>query len=333
MYLITLPALLIATACAPTIDFDLDLEPGPVVGERGAVTFSLVDGCPDSDPFFGCPKTLPGFAVGSQARFIIGSVTGDTGDEQRLRNAKPRSLDREIASASRDADGLLYIDSFAEGDTTIEIIEDGETLDTINVYVDRIMRLDAGDSATPPYHLVGTVFPAEVNAYGSSGQRVFAHGAIAARAINGLALDAEHFDYFTGSESFAVTSNTPGYGELDVWTDTVSSSVRFEMVTRDEITEVTIEELFPTPDANKVTLIASARIDGRLVAGGPACDWRVVTGGGPGVVLSPKVGDAFTTSLFVLYTSAIVFGSGATVVECRANDRVVVQHTIQFAQT
>ena len=325
------PLVLFATACGPSIDVDLDLDPGPVIGERGNVTFNFVDGCPGADVLFGCPETLPNFAIGSQARFVIGSVTGNADDEARLRRAKARTADRAVMGASRDADGLLFLDSFGAGATTIQIVQDGEVLDTIRVEVAPIVRLDAGDSAMPALHLVGTTFPAAVTAYGPANQQLYAHGAIATRTVDGLALDPDRSGYFTTSEQFAVTGDTPGYAKLEVWTDTVYDSTQFQIVTRDDITEVTITEITPTAGTSKIHLAAGAKIDGRMVNGGPLCDWRVVSGGGPGVALSSAVGDAFTTSLFVLYDSAIVFGSGDTVVECRANDRVVAQHTIQFA--
>jgi hypothetical protein len=102
-------------------------------------------------------------------------------------------------------------------------------------------------------------------------------------------------------------------------------------ITREEITEVSIAEIAPTPNANKVRLVAGAKMNELGVDGGPACDWRIVTGGGIGAALSSSVGDPFAGTLFVFDDAAIAFGSGDMMVECRANDRVVAQHTIHFA--
>jgi hypothetical protein len=144
------PAVLFTAACSPTIDFDLDFGVGPVVGERGNLTFTYVDGCATGDAFFGCRAELSPFAEGSQVRFSLGSLNGAPHERARIALAKARSLDSTITSASRDADGILYLDSVGEGDTTIEIVDDGDTLDTLTVHVEPIVRLTTLDEQPAP---------------------------------------------------------------------------------------------------------------------------------------------------------------------------------------
>src|SRR4051794_5651967 len=58
----TLLIMVVVAGCGPSFDIDFDIAAGPVVGDRRFATFSFVDGCPGSDPLFGCPQQLPSFA-------------------------------------------------------------------------------------------------------------------------------------------------------------------------------------------------------------------------------------------------------------------------------
>src|SRR5262245_36745550 len=92
--------LLAGCAADMDLDLDVDLGPGPIAGERGAITLSFVDGCPGSQPLWGCPKEMPLFAVGATARFVVGSVSGTADDERRLARAQANSLHRGVVWAS-----------------------------------------------------------------------------------------------------------------------------------------------------------------------------------------------------------------------------------------
>jgi len=315
-------------ACDSGFELDLDLGGGPAVGQRGAVTFSMIDGCPGEDFLFGCRDTLPPFAMQSHARFIIGSTTGEVEDERRIARAWARSLDRRVATVTRDDDGLLLMHSLLPGAATIEIVEDNEVIDLIEVKVESIKSLEINPLESNKM-LAGAPFPMNVTAIGGSRAPLFGRGAIVANLGAGLAVDPDITTYFAASEQFALRSDTPGEVRVDVWSDTARTGTTYEIVTRDQITEVDIEPVFPTE--NKATFAAVAKIDGAVVHGGPTCDWRIVSSG-PDVTISPYVGNAFSVSWFTLDTAAVLYGKGEVVVECRANDRVVAQETIVFAQ-
>ncbi|HUQ53468.1 MAG TPA: hypothetical protein VM692_14675, partial [Gammaproteobacteria bacterium] len=115
---------LVVAACDPIdfeFDLDLDFGGGPITGEHGAATFSLVDGCPDGNFLFGCPKTMPAFAVGARARMVIGSVSGDADHEQQLATAQFVVSDPSVLAFGRDADGFVVMQALGEGTAMIEI--------------------------------------------------------------------------------------------------------------------------------------------------------------------------------------------------------------------
>ena len=323
-------SLVLVAACdpGPDLDLDIDLGPGPIAGERGAVTFSFVDGCTGSQPLWGCPKIMPTLAVGSQMRLVAGSVSGEAADERRLARAKATSLDQGVASASRDEGGLLVIDAIAPGVTTVELVDDGEVIDELSIHIEPIARLQTDTSSPAPTVLVGSRFAAPVDAFGPSGSRLYAHGAIGAQTFDGLELDTEATGFFTASDQFVVRSNTPGDVRIEFFVERASAESSFRIATRAEITEISVSDLFADPTSNKGRLEATPKIDGVAVRGGPACDWQVVSGN---AVLTSAVGDNINNPLFVIYDSAIVYGNGEVVVECRANERVVAQHTLQLA--
>jgi len=94
---------------------------------------ALCDGCSGAQPLWGCPKEVPRLAVGSQARFVIGSVSGTADDEHRLGRAEANSLNRSVVSANRDEAGLLVLDAIAPGATTVELVDNGEVIDTVKI--------------------------------------------------------------------------------------------------------------------------------------------------------------------------------------------------------
>jgi hypothetical protein len=313
--------------CDSGFEFDFDLGTGPVVGQRGAVTFAMVDGCPGEDFLFGCRDTLPPFAMQSHPRFILGSITGDIDDERRVARAWARSLDPRVATVTRDADGLLLMHSHGPGAATIEIVEDGEVMDLIEVKVESMKSLEISPLESNKM-LAGAPFPVNVRAIGPSRTPLYGRGAIVANPGAGLTIDPDITTYFSASDQFALRSDTPGEVRVDIWSDTARTGTTYEIVTREQITEVDIEPIFPTD--NKATLAAVAKINGAAVHGGPTCDWRIVSSGSD-VTISPYVGNAFAVSWFTLDTAAVVYGAGEVVVECRVNKRLAAQETIVFA--
>jgi hypothetical protein len=350
-------ALLLAVmaACDPMGDFEFDidlsgLEPGPIHGEYDAVTFSLVDGCPNGNFLFGCPKTMPRFAVGSRARFVIGSVSGDPADDRRLASAQFVVSHPEVAAMGRDAEGFVVLESLAEGNALVEIDdEDGELIDMIHVNVEHIVSLK-GDSATTI--LGGARVGASVAATGTSGGLLFARGAVVATLTGGLVLDEDSSVFFTGSDELAIrsidlspipplgetetppTSATiaargPGAGHITWTAGAVTATVDYTIVSRADITSAKVSELWHEPDAHKQWLHADSKVGETYVRGGPACDWRIVSGGGDGAAIASGVGDD-THSELAFFDSALVYGAGAMTVECRVNDQVSGQYTVQL---
>jgi hypothetical protein len=317
--------------CGNGFEFDFDLGVGPVMGEMGNVTFVATDGCPDSDDLFGCKDELPHFAIGAHARFVIGSTTGDAEDEDVVELARPRSQDPKIVEVGRGADGLVLVDAIAPGMARVDLYSDGDLLDTIVFIVEDVQVLDVLPHQSA--QMVGAAFPVSVTAYGESrGRALYARGALHATALDGLVLEDGVIDYFSESEQFAVRGDKPGVGRIRVEVGGLADETTIRTIDRSEITELLIGELFATNEPkNKVKLAATAKVDTLHVDGGPLCDWKIVSGGGPGAALSSRVGDPFTDSLFTVDDGALAFGSGEMVVECRANDQVVGQHTIQFA--
>ena len=326
-----LVCLLGVAACHPSIDFDLDLDPGPIDGEKGFATFSFVDGCPGADPLFGCRKQLPGFAMGSRARFVVGSISGDPADDQRLERAKASTLDPNVAIAGRDADGFLVLASVAPGDTTIRLMEDGDELETLSVHVEKITSMETYEWP-PPDVITGARFGAAVEAYGTFRTPLYARGAITATTTNGLVLDNDNSGYFTASEQVAVRAEKPGDVDVIFRAGDVSTESTFHIVAREDITDIAISELYPDAGATKVRMFADIKAGDTAVRGGPACEWSIVSGGGPGAAISSSVDDDLDNAWFTLYNAAIVYGEGDMTVECRANDRVVGQHTLHLGQ-
>jgi hypothetical protein len=317
--------------CGNGFEFDFDLGVGPVMGERGNVTFVATDGCPGSDDLFGCKDELPHFAIGAHARFVIGSTTGDAEDEDSVELARPRSSDMNIVEVGRGADGLLLVDAIAPGMARVDLYSDGDLLDTIVFIVEDVQTLDVRPHQTA--QMVGAAFPVSVTAYGASRSRpLYARGALRATALDGLVLEDGITDYFDESEQFAVRGDKPGLGRIRVEVGGLADETTIRTVDRNEITEIKIGELFATNEpTNKVRLAATAKAGTLSVDGGPLCDWRIVSGGGTGAALSSRVGDPFASSWFVVDDGALAFGSGEMIVECRANEQVATQHTIQFA--
>jgi hypothetical protein len=160
---------------------------------------------------------------------------------------------------------------------------------------------------------------------------LYARGAIEARTFDGLVVDPEATGYFIASEQFAVKSDITGDVGIEFSAAGHSVTSTFHIVNRTEITEVELLDVFADPTTNKGRVEAVAKINGVTVRGGPACSWSIVSGGGPGAALAASAGNDLGNPLFVIYNSAIVYGSGDIVVECRANKRVAAQHTIQLA--
>ena len=316
------------------LDFDFDLGRGAVTGKYGAVTFNFVDGCADGDPLFGCADTMPPFAVGSHVRLIAGTTTGDAEDERRLARAKVITFNDTVTAVGRDADGFIVLDTIAVGTTLVQLVDDddGDVIDEFDVEVEAIWTLEADDGSSP-MRLLGAAFPADVRVLGTSGRTLYAHGAVTAESPDGLAFEPDVQTWFYNkSAQVALRGDAPGEARVRFSAGGEYDQATVRVVTRDEITEVRIDDSFSEPNTNKARLSATTYVDGQIVRGGPGCDWRIVSGGGPDVSLSPAVGNGFTQSLFVVYDSALVFGVGETVIECRANDRVVGQYTILFAQ-
>jgi hypothetical protein len=322
--------LFMAAACGDPFTFDFDLG-GPITGDQEAVTFSFVDGCTGGDVLFECGHQLPHFAVASEARFIIGSTTGDADDERRVGRARVRTQDETIAIAYRDEEGLLILDALAPGETRLEIVEDGDVLDSILIQIEPIVGMAAG-SFPPPLYLAGSVFKAGVTAKGPTGLPLYGRMAITPKPLDGLEIDPEASAFFTSSLAVPVTKATPGDARMQFWADTFSAEATYRIVTREDITEVTFEEVAPTPGSNKATLTVWAKSGDQRVHGGPVCDWSIASGGGPNVSLSSRVGDDLANTFYVLYDSALIYGSGETTIRCAVNDRVVGYHTLYLGQ-
>ncbi|HUS31881.1 MAG TPA: hypothetical protein VMZ53_25445 [Kofleriaceae bacterium] len=339
---------LFVAACDPMGDFDIDLsglEPGPIAGDRGAVTFALVDGCPGGNFLFGCDKTMPAFAVGARARFVIGSASGSPSDEAKLAKATFVVSDPRVAAVGRDAEGFVVLSALADGSAVIEVDdENGDVIDSISVDVERVVSLK-GDMATTV--LEGARLGASVIATGTSGRALFAHGAVVATLTGGIELDADPSGFFMSSEQVVIrvgkllppdtnseTEPTESIARTRpahiVWsTGAVSTDVSYTIVTRDDITSVKVSELWHEPSAYKQNLHADAKVGEKYVRGGPACDWRIVSGGGDGAALASGVGDD-THSGFAFFDSALVYGNGDMTVECRVNERVVGEMTVHL---
>jgi hypothetical protein len=329
-------------ACQPVdFDFDLDLsglEPGPITGQQGAVTFALVDGCPDGNFLFGCPKTMPPFAVGAHARVVIGSVSGEPGDEAKLAEATFGVSNSDALAVGRDADGFVVIDALAEGTAVVEINDkDGALIDSVRIDVEKIVGL-TGDTQTTI--LEGARVAAPVIAKGTSGRALFAHNAVVATLSDGLLLDENPDGFFMESEQVVIRSTKielpPTSGEQEptesiarrrpariTWSaGSVSVIVLYTIVSREEITNITVGELWHEPGAYKQSLHADAQVGlTTYVRGGPACDWRIVSGGGDGAAIATGVGDD-AKSDWAFFDMALVYGQGDMTVECRANSRV-----------
>lgn len=322
----------VVAGCGPSFNIDLNLDAGPVVGDKGFATFSFVDGCPGSDPLVGCPQQLPSFAIGSRARFVIGSVTGDADDQHRLALAELQSSNPAVVIAGRDAAGLVVLSSIAAGEAALELKADGAVIDSITVHVEPIASM-ATHAGPPAVVLKGVRFAVGVDAHGPKGELLFAHAAIVAKTFGGLVLDTDTSGFFTGSEQVVVRSDIAGEVRVEFMAGNVSTQTDIHVVSRDEITSIDVTEPFGSAsNTNKAHVVADARVGDVLVSGGPGCDWSIVSGGGPGAALAAGVDDnANGNNLFHLYNSAVVFGSGDTVVECQASDTVVGRHTIHFA--
>jgi len=335
-------------ACHPVdFDFDLDLsglEPGPIHGYYDQVTFSLVDGCPDGNFLFGCPKTMPAFATGAHARIVIGSTSGEPADEEMLATATFKTSNAGVASIGRDADGFVVIDALAPGVTNLEIDDaEGTQIDTVLVEVEPIVLLE-GDKST--MILEGARLAAAVLATGSSGRHLFAHGAVVATP-SGIDLDADQSGFFNDSDQVVIRTqpvvppNTNGEAEPTeaiasrrpahiTWSaGSVQTSVAYTIVERDDITTAEVKELWHDPGAYKQTLNADVKVGETYVRGGPACEWRIVSGGGDGAAIATGAGDD-TRSAWAFFDMALVYGEGDTTIECRVNNRVAEQLTIHL---
>lgn len=337
-------------ACNPVdFEFDLDLsglEPGPIHGDYDQATFSLVDGCTGGDILFGCPKTMPTFAVGAKARFVIGSTSGEPEDDEMLASATFKTSNARVASVGRDAEGFVVIDALAEGASIIEIDDaHGTLIDSVHVEVERIALLE-GDKATTI--LEGSRLAALVSATGPSGRELFAHGAVVA-TLSGMQLDPDQSGFFMGSEMVVIRTQPvtlpPTNGETEpteaiarrrpahiVWSassGSVETDVTYSIVSRDEITYVDVGELWHDPGAYKQSIGTSMKVGDAFLRGGPACEWRIVSGGGDGAALAAGGGDD-THSAWAYYDLALVYGEGDTTIECRVNDRVADQLTIHL---
>jgi hypothetical protein len=339
--------------CDPVdFDFDLDLsglEAGPIHGQYDQVTFSLVDGCPDGDFLFGCPKTMPTFAVGAHARIVMGSTSGEAADDDKLATATFKSSNAHAATAARDADGFVVIDALAEGATEIEVDDaDGTLIDQFYVEVERIAWLE-GDDYSSRVILEGARLAASVLAHGTSGRHLFAHGAVVA-TLSDMDLDADPSGFFMKSDMVVIRTAPivlPPNGNTDPTqsTDAITrqrpariewtagkavTDVDYTVVTREELTSAYAAELWHEPGAYKQTLHAEGKIgDTTYVRGGPVCDWRIVSGGGDGAAVTSGVGDD-THSDWAFYDIAVVYGTGDMTVECRVNDRVAEQVTVHL---
>ncbi|HTL34618.1 MAG TPA: hypothetical protein VL326_15930 [Kofleriaceae bacterium] len=341
---------LLLAACQPVdFDFDLDLsglEPGPIHGEYDAVTFSLVDGCPDGNFLFGCPKTMPPFAIGSRARLVIGSTSGVPEDDERLANAIFKTSNARAVSVARDADGFVVIEGLAEGVSDVEIDDaDGTLIDAVRIEVEPIVRLE-GDTST--MILEGARLAAGVLATGSSGRHLFAHGAVVA-TLSGIDLDSDPSGFFnrsdqvvirtervtapdTGGETQpteAIASRRSAHITWSASSGSVETSVAYSIVERDDITSAKVAELWHDPGAYKQTLNADVKVGDTYVRGGPACEWRVVSGGGDGAAIATGAGDD-THSDWAFFNLALVYGEGDTTIECRVNNRVAEQLTVHL---
>jgi hypothetical protein len=337
---------LVLAACGNDFEFDLDLsglEPGPIPGESGAVTVSLVDGCPGGNFLFGCPKTMPPLAVGARARMVIGSVTGEAADETEIAEATFLASNPRIISVGRDDEGFVVVEALAEGSASINIDgKDGSNIDTIHIEVERIAKLE-GDKQT--MILEGARLAAAVDATGTSGRALFAHGAVVATLSDGLQLDDDPEGFFMESEQVVIRSTKlelpPTNGEQEptqsiarrrpghiTWTaGTVTADVSYTIVSRDEISNITIGELWHEPGAYKQTLHADAKVGETYLRGGPACEWRIVSGGGEGAAIATGVGDD-TKSDWAFFDLALVYGEGDMTIECRANTRVAGHYVV-----
>jgi hypothetical protein len=332
-------------ACQPDFDFDIDLsglEPGPIPGDNGAVTFSLVDGCPGNNFLWGCPKTMPPFAVGARARMVIGSMTGEATDEATIAGATFVVSNPRVLAFGRDADGFVVVDALAEGTARVEIDDkNGALIDSIYIEVERIVSL-TGDTRT--MILEGARLGAQVAATGTSGRELFARGAVMASLSDAIQLDEDQDGFFSRSDEVVIRSMklelppTNGDPEPDesiarrrpghiTWSaGAVTTDVSYSIVSHEEITAVQVAELWHEPDAYKQHLHAEVKVGETWVRGGGACEWKIVSGGGDGAAIAAGVGDD-ARSDWAYFDLALVYGEGDMTVECRANDRAAAQAT------
>ena len=246
-----------------------------------------------------------------------------------MARATVKTSDSKIVVATRDADGFVAVFPVAAGDATVTLEDDGDLIDTFEFHVQPIAFLKVNGTETPTV-LAGPHFAAPVDATAADGEPLYAHGAITARTSGGLIVEHTPTGYFTSSEQFVVRSDTPGDAHIeftagDAWTET-----HFHIVTRDQITEVSVNEWFREEGSTKALLTAEPKVGDAWMRGGPACDWSIVSGGGPGAALSATVDDDLDDKLFTLYDAAVVYGEGDMTVECRANDHVVGQYTVHL---
>ena len=324
-------ALLVA-ACDPMGDFDLDLsglEAGPIQGDQGVVTFALVDGCASGDWLFGCSKDMPPFAVGARVKFVVGAVSEDPRAQEIVDHATFEVSNPGVVGVGHDADGFVVMQAVAQGSATVELHDskDGDLIDTIAVHVEPIAWMVGEAKRTV---LVGSRVGVKVHAQAQYGETLYARGAIVATLSGGLELDADNSGFFMTSDQVAVRATTPGDAKITFTAGPTSIDVPYQLVARDEITSVSVQEFWHEPGANKQRIIAGAKVGETGVRGGPACDWRIVSGGGDGAALASGAGEDTTDELFVFYDSALVYGEGDMTVECRVNDQAMGQTTVHL---
>ncbi|HSD87311.1 MAG TPA: hypothetical protein VLB44_07340 [Kofleriaceae bacterium] len=318
-------------ACQPDFDFDLDLSFGDhTVGQLGAVTFSLVDGCPD-DGFFGCPNALPVFAIGARPRFVIGSIDGRVEHERRIAAATARSTVSSVAAAEIDDTGMLVVQGLAEGHTAIEILDGNDVIDRIALEVAPIHTLEAGKESTTV--LVATPIGARITARDPAGRLLYARGAVTASTSGTLVLDADNQGFFAASDQVAVFGELPGEATVSFSANAAHVDVPYRVVETSSISKITLAELpLDATVGNKTRLYAQAFVGDERVRGGATCEWSIVSGGGPDAALAAGTHDDRRWALFQLFDQAILYGSGDVVVQCRANPDVAGQATVHLLQ-
>jgi hypothetical protein len=238
-----------------------------------------------------------------------------------------------VASARRDAQGLVIINAIAAGTATIELVDAESGIDSLTIEVQPIQRFVRSPDSNVV--LAGTPIGARVFAEGTtSGGWLSARGALVTKTAGALARQRNTAGYYFASSQTAVIGWAPGDATVSFETGDVMVDVPYRVVERSQLTGLVLGERFFGPastvdarDRNRVYLFADAYADGERVRGGPSCDWSIASGTGG---VAAYAADDLNRRWLDTDTAAIVYGSGDVIVECRASDTLVAEITVRL---